>query len=58
MAAQLAAQYPFLSALNLRRLSILEENEVDLEMQNLLGEFGDTSPGLFAAVASDKKELV
>ena len=57
MADQIAARYPFLSKLNLRLRSILEENEVDLEMQNLLGEFEATSPGLYAAVTSHKKEL-
>ena len=57
MAAQLAVQYPFLIKLNLKLVSILEENEVDLNMQNWLGEFGATSPGLFAAAASDKQEL-
>ena len=41
-AAQLAVQYPFLSKLNFRLVSILEENEVDLEMQNLLGKLGAT----------------
>ena len=53
MAAQLAVQCAFLSKLRLRLVSIFEKNEVDLEMQNLSGEFGATSPGLFAAVASD-----
>ena len=57
MAAQLAAQYPFLSKLKLGLASILEENEVDLELHNLLGKFGANSPGLFAAAASDKKEV-
>ena len=55
MAAQLATQYAFLSKLNLWLVSILEDNEVHLEMQNLLGEFGATSPSLFAAVASGNK---
>ena len=57
MAVQLALQYPFLGKLDLSLLSILEENEVDLEMENLLGEFGATSLGLSVAVAPDKKGL-
>ena len=38
-------------------MSILDENDVDLEMQNLLSEFWATLSGLFAAVAFDEKEL-
>ena len=46
----LQARHPFCCC-------ILDEHEVDQEMLNLLGVFGATSPGLYAAVAWDNKEL-
>ena len=52
-----ANKLPCICKLNMRLLNILDENAVDQEMQHMLGEFGATTPGLFAAVACGKKEL-
>ena len=47
----------FIYKLNTRLLSILDEHEVDQETPNLMGDFGATAPGLFAAVPGDKKDI-
>ena len=50
-----AVQFPVISKINMRLLSILDKNDVDQRMQSPLGKFGATTPGFVTVVASGKK---
>ena len=56
-APQVVLHFPVVTKLNLRLLSILDDNDVEPEMQNALAQAGGATRGLFTGVACDKKEL-